>query len=120
MHNANVFFENLTGKHFHDWAYKLHFLQTDLPMLHERAFFHKNSAIIDLSRMLSYTVCYKKINNATVKFVVFSQQPSSPDLCVNIAHIGNETFCCVTKYIKFASFFSSFYYMLLLNAFKIF
>ena len=64
-------------------------------------FFHNNSAIIDLSRMLSYTVHYKKINNATVKFIVLSQQSSSQDLCINIAHIRSKTFHCVRKYIKF-------------------
>ena len=61
-----------------------------------------------LSRMLSYTVCYKKINNATVKFVVFSQQPSSQDLCVNIAHIRTKKFRCVRKYIKFVKFLFKF------------
>ena len=64
-------------------------------------FFHNNSAIIDLSRMLSYTVHYKKINNATVKFIVLSQQSSSQDLYINIAHIRSKTFHCVRKYIKF-------------------
>ena len=64
-------------------------------------FFHNTSAIIDLSRMLSYAVCYKKINNTMVKFVVFSEQSSSQDLCVNIAYIRSKTFCCVRKYIKF-------------------
>ena len=53
-------------------------------------------------RMLFYAVHYKKINNTTVKiFVVFSQQPSSQDLCVNIAHIRSKTFHCIRKYIKF-------------------
>ena len=69
--------------------------------------------------MLSYTVCYKKINIATVRFVAFSQQPSSKDLDVNIAHIRSKSFRCVRKYIKFAKV--SFQvlikrYMLLLNA----
>ena len=64
-------------------------------------FFHNNSAIIDLSKMLSYAVCYKKIDNAMVKFVVFSQKPSSQDLYVNIAHIESKTCRCVRKYIKF-------------------
>ena len=52
--------------------------------------------------MLSYVVCYKKIHNATVKIVVFSQQPISQDLWVNIAHIRSKAFRCVRKYIKFA------------------
>ena len=51
--------------------------------------------------MLSYAVCCEKINNATVKFVEFSQQPSSQDLNVNIAHIRSKTSSCVRKYIKF-------------------
>ena len=55
-------------------------------------FSHNNSPIIDLSRMFSYAVCYKKINNAMVKFVAFSQQPISQNLCVNIAHIRSKTF----------------------------
>ena len=71
-------------------------------------FFHNNSAIIDLSVMLSYAVCFKKINNAVVKFVVFSQQPSSQDLCVNIAYIRSKAFCCVRKYIKFVKVFFKF------------
>ena len=78
-------------------------------------FFHNTSAIIGLYRMLSYTVCYKKINIATVKLL----QPSSKDLDVNIAHIRSKSFRCVRKYIKFAKV--SFQvlikrYMLLLNA----
>ena len=36
-----------------------------------------------------------------VKFVEFSQQHISQDLCVNIAHIRSKTFHCVRKYIKF-------------------
>ena len=36
-----------------------------------------------------------------VKFVIFSQQPSSQDLCVNIAHIRSKTCHCVRKYVKF-------------------
>ena len=37
-----------------------------------------------------------------VKFIEFSQQPSSQDLYVNITHIRSKTFRCVRKYIKFA------------------
>ena len=51
--------------------------------------------------MLTYAVCYEKINNATVKFDAFCQQPSSQDLHVNIAHIKSKTSSCVRKYIKF-------------------
>ena len=57
--------------------------------------------MIDLPRMFSYTVCYKKINNTMVKFVVFTQQPVSQDLYVNIALIRSKTFRCIRKYIKF-------------------
>ena len=64
-------------------------------------FFRNNSAIIDLPRMLSYAVHYKKINNAIVEFVVFSQQPSSQDFYVNTARITNTAFPCVRKYTKF-------------------
>ena len=39
LHNTNAFFEDLTGKHFYNLAYKLHFLHTDLPTLHKRACF---------------------------------------------------------------------------------
>ena len=39
LHNTNAFFEDLTRKHFYDLAYKLHFLHTDLPMLHKWACF---------------------------------------------------------------------------------
>ena len=37
LHNANAFFEDLTGTHFYNLAYILHFLHTNLPMLHKRA-----------------------------------------------------------------------------------
>ena len=96
-----MLFEDLTGKHFYNLFYKLHFLHTDLPTLHKRACFTNTSTIIDLSRMVCYALCYKKINNATVKFAVFSQQPSSQDICVYIAHIRRKTFCSIRKYIKF-------------------
>ena len=42
-----------------------------------------------------------KMNNAMVKFVLFYRQPSSQDLCVDIAHIRSKTFGCIRKYIKF-------------------
>ena len=35
------------------------------------------------------------IKNATVKFVVFYQQPSSQDPCVNIAHIRTRYFAAL-------------------------
>ena len=53
--------------------------------------------------MFSYAMCYKKVNNATVKFEVFSQEPISQDLCVNSAHIRSKTFRCVRKYTKFVN-----------------
>ena len=37
--------------------------------------------------MLSYEVCYKKIDNVMVKCAVFSQESSSQDLYVNIAQL---------------------------------
>ena len=49
-------------------------------------------------------------NNATVKLVVFSQQPSSQDLCVNIAHIRSKA--------VFKSFFQSSYYKNLSKKFQ--
>ena len=33
LHKVNAFFEDLTGKHFYNSPYKLHFLHTDLPTL---------------------------------------------------------------------------------------
>ena len=36
-----------------------------------------------------------------VKFIIFSQQSSSQDLCANIADIRGKTFRCIRKYIKF-------------------
>ena len=50
-------------------------------------FYDNNSTIIDLSKMLSYEVCYKKIDNAMVKCAVFSQESSSQDLYANIAQL---------------------------------
>ena len=57
-------------------------------------------------------MCYKKVNNATIKFAVFSQQTSFQNLCVNIAHIRSKSFHCVRKYTKFVSFFSGSYQMI--------
>ena len=71
LHITNTFFEDVTGKHFYNLAYRPYFLHTDLPTLQTSVFFHNNSAIIDLLRMLSEAVCYEKTNNATVKFVIF-------------------------------------------------
>ena len=34
-----LFFEDLTDQHFYNLAYKLHFLNTDLPMLHKQVCF---------------------------------------------------------------------------------
>ena len=96
LHNTNAFFEDLTGKHFYSLAYKLHFFTYWSPNAAQmNMFFHNSSTIIDLSRMLSYAVCYEKI---PLKFVVFSQQPCSQDLCVNTAHIRSKTFRCLRKY----------------------
>ena len=39
LHNTGAFLEDLIGKHFYNLAYKLHFLQPDLPTLQKRASF---------------------------------------------------------------------------------
>ena len=70
-----TFFEDLTGKHFHNLSYKLYFLHTDLPMLHKR------SCSSTIPPLLIYLEC-----------------PHTQWIS-NIAHIRNKT--CVTKYIKF-------------------
>ena len=56
-----VFFEDLTGKYFYNLTYKLHFFTYwSSNAVQTSVFFHNDSAIIDMSRMLSYAVCYKK------------------------------------------------------------
>ena len=47
LHNTNAYFEDLTGKHFHNLVNKLHFLHTDLPTLHKQEFF--TTTILPLS-----------------------------------------------------------------------
>ena len=102
LHNRSSFFEDLTSKHFHDMAYKLHSLHTDLPTLHKQACFSTTIPPLSIYLECSPTQCViKKVNNVAVKFVIFFQQLSSQDLCVNIAHIRSKTFYCVRKYIKF-------------------
>ena len=97
-----VFFEDLTGKYFYNLTYKLYFLHTDLPTLYKRACFSTTIPPLSICLECSPTQCViKKINNTTAKFVVFSQQPSSQDLFVTIAHIRSKTFRCVREYIKF-------------------
>ena len=97
-----IFFKDLTNRHFYNLAYKLHFLHTDLPMLQKQACSPKTNPPLSIYLECSPTQCViKKINNAALKFLVYCQQPSSQDLCVNIAHIRSKTFCCVRKYIKF-------------------
>ena len=86
LYNTNVFFEGVTGKHFYNLAYKLHFLLTDYPTLHKRA---------------GFSTTIQQIKSATVKFALSFWQPSSQDLSVNITHIRSKTFHCVRKYIKF-------------------
>ena len=100
LHNANAFFEDLTGKHFYNLAYKLHFLDTDLPTLHKEAYFSTTVPPLSIHLECSPTQCIRKIN-ATVKFVAFCQQPSSQDLCVTAAHIRSKPFRYVGKYIRF-------------------
>ena len=83
-------------------AYKLHFLHNDLPKLHKQVHFSTTIPPLLMYLECSPSQCViKKINNAVVKFVIISQQTSSEDLCVNIAHIKNEAFCCNRKYTKF-------------------
>ena len=108
LHNTNAFFEDLSGKDFYNLAYKLHFLHTDLPMLHKWVCF---------STTIPPLLIYQ--NTAMVKFVPFSQEPSSQDLCVNVAHIRSNTFHYVRKYIKFVKVSLQVlikWYTLLLNA----
>ena len=98
----SFFFKDLTNRHFYNLAYKLHFLHTDLPMLQKQACSPKTNPPLSIYLECSPMQCViKKINNAALKFLVYCQQPSSQDLCVNIAHIRSKTFCCVRKYIKF-------------------
>ena len=85
LHHTNIFLEDLTGRHFCNLAYKLHFLHIDLPMLHKRACFSTTLPPLVIYLECSPTQCV--IKNATVKLVVFCQQPSSQYLCVNITHI---------------------------------
>ena len=97
-----IFFKDLTSRNFYNLAYKLHFLHTDLPMLQKEACSPKTNPPLSIYLECSPTQCViKKINNTTVKFLVYCQQPSSQDLCVNIAHTRSKTFSCVRKYIKF-------------------
>ena len=39
LHNINAFFEDLTGKHFYNSAYELHFYMLIFKMLHKQACF---------------------------------------------------------------------------------
>ena len=98
--NANNFF--VTGKHFYNLAYKLHFLHTDLPTLHKRTCFSTTIPPLLIYLECSPAQCFiKKINIATIKFVEFCQQPSPKDLPINIANFRIKPFCCIRKYIKF-------------------
>ena len=101
LHNANTFFEDLIGKYFYNLAYKLHFLHTIFQCCTNKHVFLQEFHHYQFIQNALLRNVLQKINNITVKFVVFSQQPSSQDLCVNIAHIGSKTFCCTRKYIKF-------------------
>ena len=100
LHNTNAFFEDLTGKHFYNLAYKLQFLHTNLPTLHKQAYFSATVPPLSIHLECSPTQCIIKIN-ATVTFVAFCQQPSSQDLCVTAAHIRSKAFRYVGKYIRF-------------------
>ena len=50
LRKKNAFFEDLTGKHFYNLAYKLHFLHTDLPTLLKRACF--STSVLPLNALL--------------------------------------------------------------------
>ena len=60
LHNTNAFFEDLTGKHFYNLAYKLHFLHTDLPTLQKRACFSTTTPPILIYLECSPTQCVIK------------------------------------------------------------
>ena len=60
LHNTNAFFEDLTGKHFYNLAYKLHFLHTDLPTLQKRACFSTTIPPILIYLECSPTQCVIK------------------------------------------------------------
>ena len=69
LHNTNAFLEDLTGKHFYNVAYKLHFLHTDLPMLHKRVVVLR--IFVNIAHIRSKTLrCIRKY----VKFVKVSFQ----------------------------------------------
>ena len=109
LHNTDAFFRDLTGKNFCNLAYKLHFLHTDLPILHKRLCF---STTIPPSSI--YLECFPTqcvIKNKQRNISSNKQQPSSQDLCVNIVHTRSTTLRCVRKYIKFVKV----YFQVLLN-----
>ena len=57
LHNTNTFFEDLTGKHFYNLAYKLHFLHVDLPTLYKRACFSTTIPPLSIYLECSPTQC---------------------------------------------------------------
>ena len=93
LHNENAFLEDLTGKYFYNLAYKLQFLHSGFQMLHKWACF--STAVPPFWIYLECCPMQYIIKNATVKFVVFYQQPSSQDPCVNIAHIRTRYFAAL-------------------------
>ena len=60
LHNTNTFFEDLTGKHFYNLTYKLHFLHTDLLTLHKRVCFSTSIPPLSIYLECSPTQCAKK------------------------------------------------------------
>ena len=60
LRNTNAFFEDLTGKQFHNLAYKLNFLNTDLPMLHKQACFSTTIPPLSICVECSPTQCFIK------------------------------------------------------------
>ena len=80
LHNTNAFFEDLTGKHFYNLAYKLHFLHTDLPTLHKHKQVCFSTTILPLS---IYLEC-------------------SPMQCIIKKHCNNSKICCILSTTYFS------------------
>ena len=72
LQNTNGFFANLTGKHFYNLAYKLHFLHTDLPTLHKRACFSTTIPLLSIYLECSPTQCVIKNNAMFFNWMCFT------------------------------------------------
>ena len=55
-----MLFEDLTGKHFYSFAYKLHFLHTDLPTQHKQVCFSTSIPLLSIYLECSPTQCVVK------------------------------------------------------------